>query len=76
MAPSATGEQNGSSNVTELSPPKLYPVHEAHFPGYLEPQPDGYPKARRMGRDEAAIIIDNGMDALLNQSLILYLTNL
>lgn len=43
-----------------IKPPQLYPVKEAHFERFLEPQPEGYQRAVARGRGNAAIVIDNG----------------
>lgn len=43
-----------------VPPPQLYPPREAHFEKFIEPQPDGYQKAKSRGGDRAAIVIDNG----------------
>lgn len=65
MAPSATAEK-GATNANfgrpELPPPKLYTPKEAQFEGYIEPQADGYRRARlaQSKGDEIAIVIDNG----------------
>jgi actin-related protein 5 len=61
MAPSAIASQLATSRQPEtVAPPKLYPVKEAHFEGFVAPQPDGYRKAQQIGSDNVAIIIDNG----------------
>jgi hypothetical protein len=38
-------------------------VKEAHFEKFQPPQADGYEKARRLGNDNVAIVIDNGKTA-------------
>lgn len=61
MAPSAIyspAQESGEPSV--IKPPRLYPVKEAHFDKYLEPQPEGYQRAVARGPGQAAIIIDNG----------------
>jgi hypothetical protein len=62
MAPSATTPHapEVSAARPEAGPAKIYPVKEAHFEGYLPPQPDGYRKAQQIGSDNVAIVIDNG----------------
>jgi actin-related protein 5 len=61
MAPSATENGNLSQGQPQaLPPPQLYPVKEAHFERYIEPQTDGYRKAVGLGPNGAAIVIDNG----------------
>jgi actin-related protein 5 len=63
MAPSAIeATAPAFDRRSPIPPPQLYPVREAHFEGYLEPQPDGYQKAK--SRDGAAIVIDNGTSRL------------
>lgn len=62
MAPSAISPHapEVSTGRPEAGPAKIYPVKEAHFDGYQAPQPDGYKKARQIGSDNVAIVIDNG----------------
>lgn len=78
MAPSAVADQvagTASGRPQAVGPPRLYPVKEAHFEGYISPQPDGYRKAQQMGSDNVAIVIDNGMNAArltISVSLISY----
>lgn len=78
MAPSAVAAQvaeTASGRPQAVGPPRLYPVKEAHFEGYISPQPDGYRKAQQMGSDNVAIVIDNGMNAArltISVSLISY----
>lgn len=68
MAPSAIAEK-GATNANfgrpEADLPKLYTPKEAHFEGYIEPQADGYRKARlaQSKGEEVAIVIDNGKSA-------------
>ncbi|KAG5301882.1 chromatin remodeling complex subunit [Histoplasma ohiense] len=40
-------------------PPKLYPVQEPPFKGYMPPQPEGYEQSRQ-ATSSSAIVIDNG----------------
>ncbi|EDN11056.1 conserved hypothetical protein [Histoplasma mississippiense (nom. inval.)] len=40
-------------------PPKLYPVQEPPFKGYMPPQPEGYEQSRE-ATSSSAIVIDNG----------------
>ncbi|PGG97942.1 hypothetical protein GX51_07054 [Blastomyces parvus] len=40
-------------------PPKLYPIQEPPFKGYMPPQPDGYEQSRETA-SSSAIVIDNG----------------
>ena len=68
MAPSATVEKSASNanfGRPEVGPPKLYIPKEAQFEGYIEPQADGYRKARQAQakNEEVAIVIDNGLAA-------------
>lgn len=49
-----------------LSPPTLYPAKDLHFDKYVEPQPDGYQKAKSQESDQAAIVIDNGNSAAIS----------
>lgn len=61
MAPSAIyslTQETGQSSV--IRPPQLYPVKEARFEKYLEPQPEGFQRAVARGPGNAAIVIDNG----------------
>ena len=62
MAPSAISPRapEVATGRPEAGPAKIFPVKEAHFEGYLAPQPDGYRKAKQMGSDNVAIVIDNG----------------
>ncbi|OBT49971.1 hypothetical protein VE04_08496, partial [Pseudogymnoascus sp. 24MN13] len=66
MAPSAISPNapEVSTGRPEAGPAKIYPVKEAHFDGYQAPQPDGYKKARQIGSDNVAIVIDNGSSAV------------
>lgn len=59
MPPSAVAG-TASRFPETVGPPKIYPVKEARFPGFIEPQPDGYRKAQQAGPDNVAIVIDNG----------------
>lgn len=54
-----------------IAPPKLYHAREAYYEGFIEPQPDGYQKARSRGAENAAIVIDNGShpSAILSDQL-------
>jgi hypothetical protein len=67
MAPSAIDTpMSGQGRLEQVvNPPKLYQVREAHFERYLEPQPDGYRKARARSSGDTAIVIDNGMSFIL-----------
>jgi actin-related protein 5 len=61
MAPSAIyslTQETGQPSV--IKPPQTYPVKEAHFEKYLEPQPEGYQRAVARGPGNTAIVIDNG----------------
>jgi len=61
MAPSAIyslTQETGQPSV--IKPSQLYPVKEAHFEKYLEPQPEGFQRAVARGPGNAAIVIDNG----------------
>lgn len=61
MSPSAMDlDAPASEQQNSLPPPTLYPAKDLHFDKYLEPQPDGYQKAKSRGSDQAAIVIDNG----------------
>lgn len=61
MAPSAIHSPSQETGLpSELKPPRLYPVKEAHFERFLEPQPDGYHRAVARGPGHATIVIDNG----------------
>ncbi len=70
MAPSAIDPPaQGPSQSAVTSPPRLYPVKEAHFEKFLEPQPDGYEQAVSRGSSNVAIVIDNGnLRTLPNES--------
>ncbi|PMD54206.1 actin-like ATPase domain-containing protein [Hyaloscypha bicolor E] len=61
MAPSAIDTpMHDAEPENNVPPPQLYPPREAHFEKFIEPQPDGYQKAKSRGGDRAAIVIDNG----------------
>ena len=61
MAPSAISSLTHETELPSVvKPPRLYPVKEAHFEKYLEPQPEGYQRAVTRGPGIAAIVIDNG----------------
>ncbi len=61
MAPSAIEPFTEEAQQTPgVKPARLYPVKEAHFESFLEPQPDGYQQALAQGPGNAAIVIDNG----------------
>jgi len=53
----------------EAGPAKIYSVKEAHFEGYTSPQPDGYHKAKQIGSDNVAIVIDNGKNTVKDHFL-------
>lgn len=62
MAPSATSPPVQLSQPREdAPPPKLYTPKEAHFESFVEPQYDGYLKAKSKGYEKATIVIDNGI---------------
>lgn len=64
MAPSAIDETVSQRDAwMSLPPPTLYPVREAKFEKYLPPQVDGRERALAQPEGQAAIIIDNGMEA-------------
>ena len=66
MAPSAIyslTQETGQPSV--IKPPQTYPVKEAHFEKYLEPQPEGYQRAVARGPGNTAIVIDNGTMAFV-----------
>ncbi|OAX78248.1 hypothetical protein ACJ72_07445, partial [Emergomyces africanus] len=39
-------------------PPKLYPIQDPPFKGYIPPQPEGYEQSRETA-SSSAIVIDN-----------------
>jgi actin-related protein 5 len=57
MAPSAT---EPTEPQALLPPPQTYTPREAHFEKFIEPQRDGYGKAKSQPTDRVAIVIDNG----------------
>jgi actin-related protein 5 len=61
MAPSAIDSLGQPSEQGHSVPPAtLYPPREAYFEQYITPQPEGYRKAKSLGPEKAAIVIDNG----------------
>jgi actin-related protein 5 len=63
MAPSATEPPAQTSLPRDaLPPPRTYAPRDAHFEAFIEPQRDGYRKAKSKGSDKVAIVIDNGLD--------------
>ncbi|KAG4027104.1 hypothetical protein MFRU_033g00740 [Monilinia fructicola] len=63
MSPSAMDIDLPASELqksTTTSPPTIYPAKDIHFDKYVEPQPDGYQKAKSRESGQAAIVIDNG----------------
>ncbi|KAK4181832.1 putative actin-related protein 5 [Triangularia setosa] len=61
MAPAAVDEVVSRRDAwMTLPPPTLYPVKEARFEKYLEPQTDGRKRALVLPQGQAAIVIDNG----------------
>ena len=61
MAPSAVDETVSMRDAWKTLPdPVLYPVKEAKFEKYIEPQSDGYERAKSQSAGNAAIVIDNG----------------
>ncbi len=60
MAPSAIYSPTQDVQPSEVKPPQLYSVKEAHFERFLEPQSDGFRRAVSRGPGNTAIVIDNG----------------
>lgn len=61
MAPSAVDDTVSRREVWKTLPdPVLYPVKEAKFEKYIEPQSDGYERAKAQSGGNPAIVIDNG----------------
>lgn len=62
MAPSAIEPLAQISTPREaVPPPRLYTPREAHFESFVEPQYDGFSKAKSKGFEKATIVIDNGI---------------
>lgn len=73
MAPSATEPPAQTSSPGDAPPPpRIYAPRDAHFETFIEPQRDGYRKAKSKGSDKVAIVIDNGLDP--SSMRILYLS--
>jgi hypothetical protein len=65
MTPSAVySPSQEAGQPSMIKPPQMYPVKEAHFEKYLEPQPEGFERAVSRGPGNAAIVIDNGNNIL------------
>ena len=72
MAPSAINPSaQAPGPQSSAPPPKLHTPRELHFEKYLPIQPDGYRKARSLGPERAAIVIDNGTHCPI--SVLLYM---
>jgi actin-related protein 5 len=69
MAPSATDPiATAFDRQSPIPPPQLYPVREAHYEKFIEPQGSSdYSRAKQ--RDGAAIVIDNGTSLALLQNM-------
>ncbi len=65
MAPSAIAitDASGRTQRPIAGPPKLFTPKETQFEGHIEPQVEGYRKARiaESKGNDVAIVIDNGM---------------
>ncbi|KAL0472238.1 chromatin remodeling complex subunit [Neurospora intermedia] len=61
MAPSAVDDTVSRREMWKTLPdPVLYPVKEAKFEKYIEPQSDGYERMKAQSGGNPAIVIDNG----------------
>lgn len=61
MAPSEVENPVSRREAWKTLPdPVLYPVKEAKFEKYIEPQSDGYERAKAQSSGNPAIVIDNG----------------